>query len=446
MLVFAAVGAVLSAAFMPAFLDYIFITVQHTSLPDDSTIDVGAPIKRPLKEGPKSTGTKEEGELEETEQTPGGQEEPSAPNGETEPTDEPSQSDPAAGEDEAPKLDEERPKEPTTPATGTDLEQQGYPGSSNPIVVAAMALLGAIIGGGIGNIVASFFERFVKKWDGMEMGDKVSLFIGIFAGIVASIPFLVVFQGLGGVVAPLLTFALILGLSAISIMALKSMSDVLPWQKSRAQGRRTGKKILDTNVIIDGRILDVARSGFLQGEIYVPKFVIDELQHIADSSDPLRRQRGRRGLEVLRLLQSDYDLEVGTEDGRIPPGGEVDDRLVKLALALGGDLVSNDYNLNRVAGLQKVRVLNINDLALSLRPNVLPGELLVVPVVREGNQPGQGIGYLEDGTMVVIEHGRAHIGHTTEVTVTQVIQTERGKMIFGERPVQVEGANGKSGR
>lgn len=446
MLVFAAVGAVLSAAFMPALLDYIFITVQHTSLPTDSTIDVSAPIKRPLKKEPDSTGTKETVELEETEQTPGGQEEPSAPNGETEPTGEPSQSDPAAGEDEAPKQDEEKPKEPTPPTTGTDLEQQGYPGSSNPIVVAAMALLGAIIGGGIGNIVASFFERFVKKWDGMEMGDKVSLFIGIFAGIVASIPFLVVFQGLGGVVAPLLTFALILGLSAISVMALKSMSDVLPWQKSRAQGRRTGKKILDTNVIIDGRILDVARSGFLQGDIYVPKFVIDELQHIADSSDPLRRQRGRRGLEVLRLLQSDYDLEVGTEDGRIPPGGEVDDRLVKLALALGGDLVSNDYNLNRVAGLQKVRVLNINDLALSLRPNVLPGELLIVPVVREGNQPGQGIGYLEDGTMVVIEHGRTHIGHTAEVTVTQVIQTERGKMIFGERPVQVEGTNGKSGR
>jgi uncharacterized protein YacL len=129
---------------------------------------------------------------------------------------------------------------------------------------------------------------------------------------------------------------------------------------------------------------------------------------------------------------------VGSEDGLIEPNGEVDDRLVKLAKALGGDLVSNDFNLNKVAGLQNVRVLNINDLALSLRPNVLPGEHLLVTILREGNQPGQGVGYLDDGTMVVVEHGKAHIGETANTTVTQVIQTERGKMIFAERPEPIE--------
>jgi uncharacterized protein YacL len=442
-LVFAVVGAMLSAAYMPALLDYIFISVQRSSFPQDSAIDPSDPVQRPVRT--------DKGAGQTQEPRGAGTEEQVNANGSGDGADPPVEPAPGGPDqaEEEPKADEEETKKPTrtiVPPTNTDIELSGYPGSSNPIVVAAMALLGAIIGGGIGNIVASFFEKFAKKWDGMEMGDKVSLFLGIFAGIVASIPFLFALQGLGGIAAPLLTLALVLGFSALSILALRSMEEVLPWNRGRGAGKRTGKKILDTNVIIDGRILDVARSGFLQGEIYVPKFVIDELQHIADSSDPLRRQRGRRGLEVLRLLQSDYDLEVGSEDGRIAPGGEVDDRLVKLALALGGDLVSNDYNLNKVASLQKVRVLNINDLALSLRPNVLPGELLVVTVIREGNQPGQGIGYLEDGTMVVIEHGRAHIGHTTEVTVTQVIQTERGKMIFGEKPVPIADSNGKSGR
>ena len=271
----------------------------------------------------------------------------------------------------------------------------------------------------------------------MEIGDKVSMFIGIFSGIVASMPFLFVFQGLGEAVSRLLTFALILGFGTVSILALKSMEDVLPWQKNKFSGRRTGRKILDTNVIIDGRILDVARTGFLEGEIYVPKVVIDELQHIADSPDALRRQRGRRGLEILKLLQADHDLQIGTHDDKIEQNGEVDDRLVKMAKALGGDLVSNDFNLNKVATLQDVRVLNINDLALSLRPNVLPGEHLTVGVIREGNQPNQGVAYLDDGTMVVIENGKPNIGNTVEVSVTQVIQTERGKMIFAEKPVRI---------
>ncbi|MCH8978950.1 MAG: TRAM domain-containing protein [Armatimonadetes bacterium] len=297
-----------------------------------------------------------------------------------------------------------------------------------------MALLGVIVGGAVGNLLSVWWVRWAIDWEGMEIGDKVSFFIGVFAGIVASLPFLFVFQGLPGVLAPLLTIALVLGFTTVSIYALKSMDEILPWQKQTMSYRRTGRKILDTNVIIDGRILDVARTGFLEGEVYVPKFVIEELQHIADSADPLRRQRGRRGLEILRVMQSEFDLKVGVHDHKIESGGEVDARLVKLAKALGGDLVSNDFNLNKVAGLQDVNVLNINDLALSLRPNVLPGEKLEITIIREGSQPGQGVGYLDDGTMVVVEEGKSFIGETVDVAVTQVIQTERGKMIFADDP------------
>jgi uncharacterized protein YacL len=395
----ALLGAWLAAAYMPALLDLIFVTVERANYQPVS----GDVADRPLKG---QDGAKEEAT-------------------------EPGPSERA----------ESLRKEGLEPERTTH-----YPGSSNPIVLAAMALLGAIVGGALGNIAYSQWTRAVHKWDLMEVGGKVSLFIGIFAGIVASIPFLFAFQGLGGFAVPMLTVALVIGFSALAILALRSMDEVLPWSSQKIGGKRTGKKILDTNVIIDGRIIDVARTGFLQGEIYVPKFVIDELQHIADSSDALRRQRGRRGLEILRILQTDYDLQVGTEDSRVAANGEVDDRLVKLAKALGGDLVSNDFNLNKVASLQDVRVLNINDLALSLRPNVLPGENLLVTIIREGNQPGQGVGYLDDGTMVVVEKGREHIGDAVDVTVTQVIQTERGKMIFGDHPTRIATGQGKNGR
>lgn len=190
---------------------------------------------------------------------------------------------------------------------------------------------------------------------------------------------------------------------------------------------------MDTNVLIDGRVLDILKSGFLDGDLYVPNFVLQELQNIADSSDALRRQRGRRGLEVLRQIQAEFPVEVGAHDKLAGPANEpVDARLVKLAKSLGADLVSNDFNLNRVASIQSVKVLNVNDLALAMRPNVLPGELLEVALIREGNQYGQGVGYLDDGTMVVVENAREMIGSTVNVPVTQVIQTERGKMIFAD--------------
>lgn len=310
-----------------------------------------------------------------------------------------------------------------------------YAGANSIASIMPLAVLGSIFGAWIGSKAFRWLERTMERWDKMASGDKVTLFIGIFVGVVISLPFLVLFQSIGVSLAilPLLILAVCLGFVTVSIYALQSMEEILPWSRNRGKTRRTGIKILDTNVIIDGRIYDVARAGFLEGEVYVPGFVLDELQYIADDHNGLRRQRGRRGLEVLKHLQAEFPLQVRIYDKYASdPNEPVDSRLVRLAKALGGDIVTNDFNLNRVAALQDVKVLNLNDLALALRPNVLPQESLTLTIIREGNQPGQGIGYLEDGTMVVVENGRQAIGETMEVMVTQVIQTERGKLIFGE--------------
>lgn len=304
----------------------------------------------------------------------------------------------------------------------------------SPLSRIALALAGALVGTGIASLVLRAFGRVFDRWEKMDVGDRVTLFLGVFAGLIASLPFLFLFNSvLPAPYIPLALLGLMLGFTALSVFALQSMGDILPWMRGKGRSKRRGIKILDTNVIIDGRVYDVARTGFLEGQIYVPGFVLDELQHIADSHDPLRRQRGRRGLDVLRHMQADFPLEVRVHDRFASnPDEQVDSRLVRLAKALGADIVTNDFNLNRVAALQDVRVLNLNDLALAMRPNVLPKETLCLTIIREGNQPGQGVGYLEDGTMVVVENGKYHLGESLEIVVTQVIQTERGKMIFGE--------------
>lgn len=309
-------------------------------------------------------------------------------------------------------------------------------------VYPAMGLLGLILGAGVGNLLNRMGSSVAAKWETMAIGDKVDLFLGIFAGIVLSFPSYVLFQSLGQVITPVITLALLVGFAAMSVYVLKSIREVLPWHKKAAvAARRSGLKVLDTNVLIDGRLNDIVRAGFLEGDLYVPEFVLAELQKIADASDSLKRQRGRRGLEVLRQLRSDFKVIVGVHDRHAPDEREpVDARLVRLARAVGGDLVSNDFNLNKVARIQDVRVLNINDLALALRATLLPGEPIELHLIREGSQYGQAVGYLEDGTMVVVEGGRPYIGEVADVVVTQVIQTERGKMIFasvdGLDPIQ----------
>ena len=197
-----------------------------------------------------------------------------------------------------------------------------------------------------------------------------------------------------------------------------------------AIGRQAADKILDTSVIIDGRIADVCQAGFLEGRLLVPQYVLRELQQIADSADPLKRNRGRRGLEVLQRLQRMAGVQTALHDLDFPNIREVDRRLIETARAVAGIIVTNDYNLNKVAELHGVRVLNLNELAGALRPVVLPGEMLRVHVLREGKEAGQGVGYLEDGTMVVIDQGRRAIGQSVSVTVSTVLQTSAGRMIF----------------
>lgn len=316
---------------------------------------------------------------------------------------------------------------------------QGVSGQRNELyqhvlIRLTLGLAGALIGAGLGSLFANLLGRTFGKWEKMDVADKVTIFLGVFSGLIASLPFLVLFNSFLPVAyVPLALLGLMVLFASLSVYVLQSMGEILPWVRGQARARRRGIKILDTNVIIDGRIYDVARTGFLEGQFYVPNFVLEELQHIADSHDPLRRQRGRRGLDVLRHLQADFPLEVAIHDRLAPDSSEeVDARIVRLAKALGADVVTNDFNLNRVAALQDVTVLNLNDLSLAMKPNVLPKETVTLTVVREGNQPGQGVGYLEDGTMVVVDQGKRHLGETLDIMVTQVIQTERGKMIFGE--------------
>lgn len=193
--------------------------------------------------------------------------------------------------------------------------------------------------------------------------------------------------------------------------------------------------LLDTSVIIDGRIADITRTGFIRGDILVPRFILNELQYIADSTDLLRRNRGRRGLDILRRLQEEPGSRVRIVDLDAPEARSADDKLVLLARRLHCPIITNDYNLNRVAELQGVTVLNINELANAVRTVYLPGETLKIHIIQEGKEADQGVGYLDDGTMVVVENGRAFIGMEIETTVTKVLQTAAGRMIFA-RPVE----------
>ncbi|MFD2640161.1 PIN/TRAM domain-containing protein [Piscibacillus salipiscarius] len=191
-------------------------------------------------------------------------------------------------------------------------------------------------------------------------------------------------------------------------------------------------KILDTSVIIDGRIADICDTKFLEGTIIIPHFVLEELQHIADSSDVLKRNRGRRGLDILNRLQKDSLVDVQIYEGDFEDISEVDSKLVKLTKILDGVLVTNDYNLNKVSEFQNVTVLNINDLANAVKPIVLPGEEMDVQVIKAGKEEKQGVAYLDDGTMIVVEDGKNFIGDTIDVIVTSVLQTSAGRMIFAK--------------
>ena len=200
--------------------------------------------------------------------------------------------------------------------------------------------------------------------------------------------------------------------------------------ESRAGKTTNNLKILDTSVIIDGRILEICQTKFIEGTLVIPRFVLNELQHIADSTEPLRRNKGRRGFDILRALQNNPAIVVEISEEEVPHLPEVDAKLVHLAQKRDATIITNDLNLNKVAELQSVRVLNINELSNAVRPVVIAGEAIQVLLLKEGKEPNQGVGYLDDGTMVIVEEGKPYIGQTLNVEVTQMLRTSAGQMIF----------------
>lgn len=239
-----------------------------------------------------------------------------------------------------------------------------------------------------------------------------------------------------------LVFYIVLGYLGIALSGrnkdniLDVLKDGQGLIKNRASDNKKkelkNKKVLDTSAIIDGRILEIAKTGFLEGPLVLPVFILEELQHIADSSDSLKRNRGRRGLEVMNGIQALDSIKVIIEDNKYPEIYEVDSKLVKLALDQNAKIITNDFNLNKVAEVQGIEVLNINELANALKPVAIPGETMFVQIIKEGQEHNQGVAYLDDGTMIVVENGKSSIGQSKEVLVTSVLQTNAGKMIFAK--------------
>ncbi|MFH1398327.1 MAG: PIN domain-containing protein [Candidatus Omnitrophota bacterium] len=217
------------------------------------------------------------------------------------------------------------------------------------------------------------------------------------------------------------------------IIALRGQDEfslVIPYIRLRRQDQPEEKIILDTSVIVDGRITDILKTGFLEARIIIPRFVLKELQQIADSTDPIKRQRGRRGLEILSVIQKDEKLTISVDEGDFPEVKEVDAKLVRLAKLSEAKILTVDFNLNRVASIEGIKVLNINELSNALKSVVFPGEQIQIRLIKEGKEFNQAIGYLDDGTMVVVEDGRKLIGQEVRITVTSVLQTPAGRMVF----------------
>lgn len=298
-------------------------------------------------------------------------------------------------------------------------------------------------------------RRFVKILDTeISKYPQTDILLGVVGLIVGLVIAYLIVGGLFGsisgmpLIKTILSIIIYIFMGYIGIkITLKSREDLFNISKlsrlSSSLGKdKSGKKdntiksippkVLDTSVIIDGRIADICRTGFVEGKLIIPKFVLNELQHIADSSDDLKRVRGRRGLDILNIIQKELDIEVEITEKDFDDIPEVDSKLLKLAQVMNGKVVTNDYNLNKVAQFQGVEVLNINELANAVKPVAIPGEEMVAQVVKEGKESNQGVAYLDDGTMIVVEGGRKHIGETINVLVTSVLQTSAGRMIFGK--------------
>ncbi len=283
------------------------------------------------------------------------------------------------------------------------------------------ATMGLIIGLLVANLIALPFSD-------LPIGSYIAVFLNVVLGYVGARLVLKRQQDIRGVLSPFF------GLKE-RLQNLKGKHH----NHSKAEtlldlDRHARRKILDTSVIIDGRILDIARTGFLEGILILPRFILIELQAVADSTDPARRTRGRRGLDVVNALQdiTGLNIEIFEENLKDLKVGSVDEGLVALALKIDADILTTDYNLNKIAQIQGISVLNVNDLANALKPMLLPGETITVDVIREGKEIHQGVGYLDDGTMLVVEDGENFIGKRVEVVVTSMLQTSAGRMVFGK--------------
>lgn len=244
----------------------------------------------------------------------------------------------------------------------------------------------------------------------------------------------------------LIRLCLFVGFSYIGmVLAMRSNKEdfslIIPYVRFASQNKPDNLLLLDTSVIVDGRIADIIESNFLEGVVVVPRFVLRELHQLADSADPIKRSRGKRGLETLSRIQRNSKNEVKIHEGDFPDDHEVDSKLVKLAKATDAKLFTNDFNLGKIAELQSVKHLNLNDLSLAMKPVILPGEMMSLKVVREGKDKGQGVGFLPDGTMVVVNNGQAHVGSKVEVQVLNLLQTGAGVIVFTE----IRNANPPSG-
>ncbi len=290
-----------------------------------------------------------------------------------------------------------------------------------------------------------FLDMFTKE---KKLSAISGIFLGLIVGLLAAFALSFVVDLIGELYAPQnpdrreifmnllegtkVLIGLITCYMGISLV-LQTKDDfrfVIPYVEFAKQIRGTRPTILDTSVIVDGRIVDIVETGIIQGTLVIPRFVLNELQLIADSSDKLRRARGRRGLDILQKLQANTKIEVMIDDSEIEGGG-VDQKLINMAHHMRSRVMTNDYNLNKIATLRGQEVININDLAKAMRPVVLPGEAMTVKIVKPGEGSMQGVGYLDDGTMVVVEGGRHHIGEVINLFVTSTLQTSAGRMIFG---------------
>jgi uncharacterized protein YacL len=316
-----------------------------------------------------------------------------------------------------------------------------YAGAYLAVWVVAWVVVGFAILPYLTVVPATWIIRQVQELSTAEFVTAVvGLLVGLLMGLLLGIP-LSQLPGPLGTWLPL-AVSIILGLGMVGLTVAKRDDLVTAAEaiglvrrpQPAAAADRAGEPyiVVDTSAIIDGRIADIVESGFVYGTLVVPRFVLDELQHIADSPDTLRRARGRRGLDILARLQKDSPTPMQIVEDDVPDVNEVDAKLVALAKARSKTILTNDFNLNRVADLQGVRVMNINSLANAVKPAVLPGEELHVKVIQDGKEAGQGVGFLDDGTMIVVEGGSRFIDRELDVSVTRVLQTVAGRMIFAQ--------------